>query len=181
MRVFAGIPFDPVVRSTLRSASQEAQKQFPGRYVPMENYHCTLAFMGDMQLEQLSLMKEALEEAAREASPFSVTLTGLSFFRHPDNCVLFCALSESKPLQSLAIGVRQSLEKRKLPFDPAPFAAHVTLARHARVQREKLSQIQVEAAIAQVNCIALFESRREGESLKYLPLITCPLQPNGNI
>ena len=47
MRLFIGIALPATVRQALSGAAKTMESRMPGRYVPMENYHITLAFLGE--------------------------------------------------------------------------------------------------------------------------------------
>ncbi len=175
MRVFVGIGLDEKMKDSLWEAARKAQKLFPGRYSARENYHCTLQFIGQADAVAVQLIEKAMKEAAAQFDPFSITLAGLSFFRRPQDAVLFCGLVKSLTLEQLAQSVREHLLAAGFKLEDGEFHSHITLARQARLDPKSLSLIPVAPADQQVKEITLFESCRVEEQLRYVPLKRLPL------
>ncbi len=175
MRVFVGIGLDENMKDSLWAAALKAQKLFPGRFSARENYHCTLQFIGQADAAAVLLIEKAMKEAAEQFDLFSITLDRLSFFRRPQDAVLFCGLEKSKTLEQLALCLRKNLVNAGFRLEEGEFHSHITLARQARLDPKSLSLISVATAIQQVKEITLFESCRVEEQLRYIPLMRCPL------
>lgn len=175
MRLFAGIALDADMRTALFQAAQEVWARFPGRFVDKDNYHCTLAFLGEVGKGDLAAVRSALDQAAAGIQPFSIATGSLSFFRQQDDALLFCGLKAPPALEELALAVHHSLTQAAFRLDNAPFRAHVTLARQARVDPRALPGIAVPAASQAVEEVTLFESLQIAGRLQYKPLFTCPL------
>ena len=175
MRVFAGLALNQKVKRELWYAALRARELFPGRYADKENYHCTLAFIGEVDQVSLAPIRQALAEAAEGCASLPITLSGLSYFGRREGAILFCALQASPALQGLAESVQRKLRAAGLPLDDAPFRAHITLARQAKLDSASLSQIKVAPLTQQMDALTLFESARVEGKLQYLPLFTCPL------
>lgn len=50
------------------------------REIPSENWHCTLAFFGEVQERDAEDLREALDECARRAAPLRLRLDGFGLF-----------------------------------------------------------------------------------------------------
>lgn len=174
MRVFAGLALNEAMKQALWEAAAAARERFPGRYADRENYHCTLAFLGEVDKASLAPIHQALEEAAAGFAAFPITLSGLSYFKRREDAVLFCGLDASPTLQRLAESVQNNLRAAGFPLDEPPFRAHITLARQARLDPTALSQINVAPVTWQAGAVTLFESARVEGRLQYLPLFACP-------
>jgi 2'-5' RNA ligase len=175
MRVFVGIGLSEEMKDSLWAAALNAQKLFPGRYTARDNYHCTLQFIGQADAAEVVLIEKAMKEAVVQIDPFSITLTGLSFFRRPQDAVLFCGLNKSLPLELLAQSMREHLLAAGFRLEDGLFHSHITLARQAKLDSKSLSLIPVSPASQQVKEMTLFESCRVEEQLRYVPLMRCPL------
>ena len=103
-----------------------------GRYfrpLKRENFHVTLAFLGDTPLGSVEAIRGCLEEAARLPA-FDAGLGGLGAFPHAgEPRVVWHGLAAgSREAGNLADRVRRNLKAAKLAFDGKPFRAHITLA-----------------------------------------------------
>jgi RNA 2',3'-cyclic 3'-phosphodiesterase len=175
MRVFVGIGLNAEMKDSLFTAALKAQKLFPGRYTARDNYHCTLQFIGQADEAAVLLIEKAMKEAASRIDPFTIALMGLSFFRRPQDAVLFCGLNKSLYLEQLADDMKERLLAAGFRLEDGAFHSHITLARQAKLDPKSLSMIPVSPANQLVEEITLFESCRVEEQLRYVPLVRCPL------
>lgn len=138
MRLFYGLSLPDPVREEAKMRAQDAARVIPGRYVPAENYHVTLAFLGEVPPER---MEEASSVLARTLSGFPaprLSLGGVSFFGRAQNAILVLRVLSRPSLQPLHDALLKSLAAQGLPFDPGPFSPHITLARHAVIAGDAL-------------------------------------------
>ncbi len=175
MRVFVGFGLEAEMRAALSNAALAAQKLFPGRYAMKDNYHCTLKFIGEAGEREVSAIQGAMRAAAGSVTAFSMELAQLSYFRRPQDAVLFCGLKDCPPLDALAKALDIELHQAGFPQEKGLYHAHITLARQARIEPEKLSSIRVSPAQSSVHEITLFESCRIKDQLRYVPLCAYPL------
>lgn len=111
----------------------------------------------------------ALEEACSGASSAPLNPKGLGKFGRRSDCTLWMGLRESDGLDSLAARVRESLDLRGIGYDPKPFCAHITLARHVRLPAGTLPDLpfpQPEKA----SHVTLFRSFLDSSGATYKPL-----------
>lgn len=91
--------------------------------------HLTLAFIG--WIDHADEASAALADAARALRPFAARLGAAGAFpneRRPR--VVWVGLAEgAEEVREAAARVRSALAERSVPFDDAPAAAHVTIAR----------------------------------------------------
>lgn len=100
-------------------------------WVPHQNFHVTLKFIGEYEEANLSSMYKAGEDTASFLNPFAFTLTGPSIFpsrHHPHSIALKCK-KEIPELNELAAVLDEALRKKGATPDARPFRAHLTLAR----------------------------------------------------
>ena len=75
MRLFIGIPLPDDVRRAVAGLAAQAGAHIPGRYVLEENYHITLAFLGDAPPESVPRIGEVLARCiARADAPLTKEL-----------------------------------------------------------------------------------------------------------
>ena len=101
------------------------------RWVPPDNLHLTLRFLGGITATQTARVAEAAREAARTCVPFSVTLAGLGAFpslRRPR--VVWVGIADGADrLTALARALEEEIARRKFPRESRPFQPHLTVAR----------------------------------------------------
>ena len=112
-------------------ALERLQAELPaGRPVPPENFHLTLAFLGDqpeLLLEEVHLGLEAMR-----VTPVEIAIAGLDTFGRQTPTVLFAAVGASQALSRLRDKVRNVARAAGLDLARERFRPHVTLARFDR-------------------------------------------------
>lgn len=124
LRLFVAIDPPEAVRNRL----QQVQRAGGVRWVPVEQLHLTLLFLGNVPADRLEPLKQAL--AAIREREFTLTLGEPGCFptmRAPR--VLWIGLERQPLLDSLAAAVRQAATVCDLPLEEKPFTPHITLGR----------------------------------------------------
>lgn len=145
-----------------------------GRFVPKENYHLTLAFLGDADDAAVRRAMEALDEAAAEAVSPLIVPEGLGRFGRPTDATLWMGLGEHEELMGLASLVRERLRDQGVEFDGKAFKPHVTLARRARIPKGPLPPLCFPAP-ARAEVVTLFKSTLDRDGATYKSLYTVRL------
>ena len=173
MRLFFGISLPEQIRHAVSSRAAACRLQIPGRYVPEENYHITLAFLGNVPEAQTDDAVSVLSRCIRDLPPPLQTLGETSFFGRPQNAILIVRVLSEPSLDPLHHALVKSLEAASLPFDPGPFCAHITLARHAGIPEHLPSPQESISFIP--DCAHLYLSaRNEQNVLLYTPIASVP-------
>lgn len=138
VRAFIAIPVEEELRCYLRAlVSPVARLAGPAvHWMAPEQFHLTLAFLGDLAPAQVSGGPGRLgpgavvAEAARRFVPFDCAVSTAGFFPPVGRPrVLWFGVEPEEPLRRLAAAVRSGLAGAALPFDRRPFRAHLTMGR----------------------------------------------------
>jgi len=125
MRLFIAIELPGEIKRKLEGM----RTNIPGsRWVPGEQIHLTLAFLGEVDDATLEQLTGAL--AAIRSPGFSLSFSGTGCFpdrRRPR--VLWIGLEPEPLLNSLASLVREAVLACNIPQEERPFSPHITLAR----------------------------------------------------
>jgi 2'-5' RNA ligase len=131
-RTFVAIELGDEARTHLAREIGRLGRALPGvRWADPANLHLTLAFLGDLDGEQLAAVGAAADEAALAVKPFTVEVAGLGSFglSHAPR-VLWVGLSGNlQRLDQLYEALAAALEARGFPREARPFAPHLTVAR----------------------------------------------------
>ena len=125
-RLFFALWPDETTRGALAEFTREAVRRSGGRRVPAENFHVTLAFLGD----QPATLFDAIVRvgAAIVATPFELTLNRFGYWPKPR--AFWIGPTETPPaLARLADDLWDGMEALGLPREQRLFKPHVTLAR----------------------------------------------------
>ena len=173
MRLFFGISLPDFMRQAVSARAAACEALIPGRYVREENYHITLAFLGNVPEERLDDAKNVLRRSIEALPAPQLTLGETGFFGRPQNAILIARVSSAPSLDPLHGALIRSLEAESLPFDSGPFSAHITLARHARTEGILFPSGEILTFTA--DCAHLYLSaRNERDILTYTPIFSVP-------
>jgi RNA 2',3'-cyclic 3'-phosphodiesterase len=146
----------------------------PGaRWVPSENHHLTLRFIGETPKHRAEEIDTAL--AALRVPGFALTLAGIGCFAKGSKAVSLWAGVERNPaLDHLQNKIETALRRAGLEPERRRFAPHVTLARLDNVPEAKLAAyVQAHnlfrAEPVPVAHFTLFSSRLGKEQAVYTP------------
>ncbi|WP_153024865.1 RNA 2',3'-cyclic phosphodiesterase [Glycomyces albidus] len=113
-----------------------------GRLVRSENWHLTLAFLGDVPVSRSAETAEVIAAAAREAAPMRLCVSGGGRFGRGRYSVVYAGLDgDVAALVDLVHSIRAGLLAGNLPVDQKQYRPHVTLARPGdRVTNQQAAQ-----------------------------------------
>lgn len=140
-----------------------------GRFVPRQNYHVTLAFLGDVDEAQARGAMDAMDEACASAPAIPLRPDGLGKFGRASDATLWLGLAPDPALMGLADRLREALDARGIPFDGKPFLPHITLARRARLPKGMLPELAFPLPCGAARA-TLFKSALSRDGAQYKPL-----------
>lgn len=153
----------------------------PGaKWVPPENYHLTLRFIGEVESWRAQEVDDAL--AGISAPGFELSLRGLGTFEKGGRIgALWVGAEKSEGLAFLQAKVETALQRAGFEPERRRFAPHVTLARTERAPPEKLvAFVQAHnlfrAPPVAVEHFTLFSSHLGKEQALYVPEVEYDLR-----
>jgi len=130
-RAFIAVEIGESVKDLLAGWVRQEAPKFPGvRFVPPENLHITLQFLGDVERSHAAALTEALRSSVAGIPEFRLALGEAgSFPERGSPRVLHVTIGQGKDeLLGLADKVRATLESHGFHPDH-PFVAHITIGR----------------------------------------------------
>lgn len=124
IRLFTAIAVPPVVGEGLLSRQHGIEG---ARWRPLEAFHITLRFVGDVAEDVAADLDEALAEIA--AAPFDLSLAGAGHFGEgADIHAVWAGVDESAPLRQLQKAHERAARTAGLKPESRLYTPHVTLA-----------------------------------------------------
>lgn len=132
VRAFVALEISDAVRASL-AAVQARLKEAGGKvaWVPVQNIHLTLAFLGNIFASVIGPLGEKLDRVAERVRPFAFEVAGVGYFGSPKRPRVLWAGIEGPPveLERLYEGVREAVRSFEIPLEDRPFKPHLTLGR----------------------------------------------------
>jgi len=168
MRVFVAINFNHEFKNNLEYAQQILKKQdLSCVLAPKDNFHLTVAFIGDVEESDISRIEAAIERA--KCSQFKIKSTEYGFFPGPK--VVWLGCDGGMELRDLVENVRNELTNEGISFDSRPFKPHITIAKNARFGRSfALSKLKVNEFEMTVQSVDIMLSEIGTNGVEYTKL-----------
>jgi 2'-5' RNA ligase len=169
VRLFFAVFPDNETRRRLAAAAQALVLDDESRRVPSENYHMTLAFIGEVSAPLAAL--ESVGAAQRLLPAFTARFDRYEYWPTP-SVVVARASSCPAPLEDLRRGLCADLARCGVRLDDRPFRPHVTVAR--KVPQAPVLQAMSEIALT-AHAFQLARSDRSRAGAVYTVVDSWPL------
>jgi len=166
MRLFVAINFErdtllklTALRDKLRSNSSR------GNFVPPENLHLTLVFLGECNQAQVDAAKKAMDKVIFD--PFEIRIDSLGRFKRDGSDLWWAGVRENDELLGLQRALSKALTRAGFSLDRKKYRPHITLGRRV-VTRFPPRKVEPFGQI--VTSIDLVKSEQVNEVLTYTPI-----------
>ena len=137
-RLFVAVDLPDDIRDTVRAMCQGVPA---ARWVPAEQLHLTLRFIGDTDDALFAAIRQAL--AGVRSGPLPLSVNGVGHFppgKHPR--VLWVGLEPYEQLLALQQEIERVLVAAGVPAEPRKFSPHITIARLKEVPPGKVEAFE---------------------------------------
>ncbi|MBQ4361362.1 MAG: RNA 2',3'-cyclic phosphodiesterase [Lachnospiraceae bacterium] len=164
MRLFVAVELSDEMKDSI-TASMHAMKKagVGGRYVPKQNLHLTLAFIGETL--ETGKIREALSGV--RFKPFRLSLDRLGTFGD----LLWVGMKGNQGLSAAARDVRKALDEAGVDYDRKKFSPHITLIRKMTGPWQKVPAPKGEMMVKK---ITLMKSATEKGKRVYSEVFSIP-------
>lgn len=178
-RLFVGIDLPPAARDSLAALQGGLEG---ARWLPPENFHITLRFIGEVDRRRANDIADEL--AAARAAPFEARLAGAGLFRTGRRPrALWAGVAPAPELLDAKRQADAACARAGLGPPERRFTPHVTLARLSRAAAPEAAERRAAALAGAVACafpvedVVLFESHLGAEGARYERAAHFPLFP----
>ena len=161
MRLFIAIRLSDEMKKALVTCMHDLNKQgVEGNYVPAQNLHMTLAFLGEY--DDPSKVKEVIRKVP--LPEFRLALSEKGNFGN----ILWAGVKGNQKLKTYVKDLRAALAAEGIPFDKEKFVPHITLIR--KVSAKKPYQVHLPKADMTVKKASLMRSEQKNGKMVYKEL-----------
>ena len=159
-RVFIGIPIDKRSQQRIRELLNPIRKLRQDiRWIPANNWHLTLAFLGNKPFSEVETLLRSFDEAYQQISNFRFTLSTMARFPDSTGRIIALTADPSSPLDSLFKITLGLLDRNNIKFDRKKLRPHITLGRINKAKRAKINFDQQTDISLSINKITLYECK----------------------
>lgn len=191
IRAFIAIDISPEIHQKLEEITNQLRDELrnvPVRWVPVENIHLTLKFLGNVSVANLTVLKDILTTEASNHAPFDISIGELGAFpsnRRPR--VIWINVQAPSDLEAVQRGIESETARLGYEREDRPFSPHLTIGRVSRnanagqVRRlgEVLDRYKVGFLGAmRVRAIHLYQSDLSPSGAIYTQLFSANLKPD---
>lgn len=122
MRLFVAVELSDEIKKSITSSLHDLKKKgVKGSYIPTQNMHLTLAFIGETG--DVGAVKDAIRSL--DIKPFRLSLTDFGSFGN----LLYVGVKGNQGLSAAAKSVRSALDAAGVSYDKGKFVPHITIIR----------------------------------------------------
>jgi 2'-5' RNA ligase len=183
MRCFIAIELSKEVKDVLQCIEDELQSLVRGvRWVPPENIHLTLKFLGSIEAATVEEVKKIADDAVKKFKPFKIRLSSLGAFPNPGRPrVIWVGIDEgTNECVELASMIDDRVSSLGIEKEERRFHPHLTLARIKFLKdkhsvQNAFSKTGVPPQEMEVKRVTLFQSELSSEGARYRALFSADL------
>jgi len=176
MRLFVAVNFNEEIKNRLLKVQTQLRSQaLRGSFTRPENFHLTLAFLGETPEEMLQKLFSIVEEI--QSPPFDILLNRTGCFTHSHKELWWIGMEQDCPglstLKAIHARLINRLEQEGFSVDKRPFNPHITLGREIKHTQPIILDCQI--IKVRVDRISLMKSEHSMGVRTYTELFGQPL------
>ncbi|MBK9926543.1 MAG: RNA 2',3'-cyclic phosphodiesterase [Anaerolineales bacterium] len=189
LRTFIAVDIHPTILQSVQHKIEPLRKAIGDstvRWVPVDNFHLTLKFLGDIAPAKVDDLTRILRTEADSCQPFDIHINGLGSFPNSKRPrVLFIGIQPQAGLDALQRGIESATAKLGYKSEARDFSPHLTIGRvrenvtaidQQRI-RKALDEIKIDSlGTARVDSVHLYKSELKPSGSVYTKLFSAPLQ-----
>lgn len=188
LRLFIAVEIPAEIQQNVYKQTAKLRRELESavRWVPVENMHLTLKFLGDVAPSNVEFLTQMLRQEAETLPCFNIQLTGIGAFpnlKRPR--VIYIGIQAPAALDALQRGIESACHRLGYESEERAFSAHLTLGRvkqnatstDQQKIRHALESTQVDLlGGARVDSVHLFKSELKPGGSVYARLFSAPLK-----
>ena len=189
IRAFIAVDLAPEILDHIDNISMQLKSRLsdiPIRWVPSDNIHLTLKFLGDVSTSNLDMLNKIIITEAEKQSPFELSVGELGAFPSiPRPRVIWIGIEAPSELSILQKGIENETARMGYARERRPFSAHLTIGRVSRNananQVRQIGDVLANCKVGfigatRVDAVYLYRSDLRPAGAVYTKLYTAPFQ-----
>lgn len=192
LRAFIALDIPAEIRQRVGQTTAELRQELGPlvRWVPVENMHLTLKFLGDIAPSNVEVLSQMLRAEAELFPCFDFQLGGLGSFPSPKRPrVLYIGIQAPAALDALQRGLESASRRIGYESEERSYSPHLTIGRlrqnatasDQQTIRRRIEQTTIDSlGTVRVDSLHLYKSDLKPSGSVYTRLFTAPLKSNSN-
>ena len=189
LRAFIAVEIPPEIHQAIEYETAPIRAALNAsliRWVPVDNIHLTLKFLGDVSPANVEMLSQMLSVEVGQHVSFAIQFGGLGAFPNPKRPrVIWIGIQAPTELEALQHGIEAATATLGYPNEKRPFSPHLTIGR-VKQNVDSGGMQKIRAALegtqvgtlgtAQVTAVHLFKSDLKPTGAVYTRLLSAPLR-----
>jgi 2'-5' RNA ligase len=194
IRAFIAVNLSPEVLEKINQVAQDLKQRMnhvPIRWVPTDNIHLTLKFLGNVSTSNLEILKDILGKVVSNHHECDVSVGGVGVFPKPHNPrVIWVGMEVPQELLNLQREIEIETARLGYSREHRPFSPHLTFGRVSRnastddirIIADLLEKYKVGyLGATRVRTVYLFRSDLKPSGAEYTPIYSAALNEGESI
>lgn len=194
IRAFIAINLAPDLLDKIEQVAEDLRTRMdsvPIRWVPTENIHLTLKFLGNVSMANLVILKDILGKVVSNHHECDISAGGIGVFPKPHNPrVIWVGMKVPQELINLQREIEIETARLGYSREHRPFSPHLTFGRVSRnASTTDVHKIAVclenykvgFLGATRVRTVYLYRSDLKPEGAEYTPIYSAPLNEGDSI
>ena len=188
LRAFIAVELPLAIRQTVCNTTSTLRKEIGAlvRWVPIENMHLTLKFLGDVSPSNMEMLSQMLRAETDLFNCFDLRLSGIGSFpslKRPR--VIYIGIQAPAVLESLQRGIESASRRLGYESEERGFSPHLTIGRvkqnitgtEQQLIRRALEETKIDSlGTTRVDSVQLFKSDLKPTGSVYTRLYSASLR-----
>lgn len=194
IRAFIAVNLSPAILEKIEQVAQDLQQKMntvPVRWVPIENIHLTLKFLGNVSTANLEILMDILGKVVSSHHECDISVGGIGVFPKTHNPrVIWVGMEVPQELTNLQHNIEIETARLGYSREHRPFSPHLTFGRVSRNAStediQKIARILENYKVGflgatRVRTVYLYRSDLKPEGAEYTPIYSAALNEGESI
>ncbi|MGI6731303.1 MAG: RNA 2',3'-cyclic phosphodiesterase [Anaerovoracaceae bacterium] len=169
MRLFIALNFENEVKKQISDIIEKVESSsIQGKFLKEEHMHLTVEFLGEIQEDQVDLIKNIMDQI--EFKAFTLRPNKLGYFKRREGNIYWLGLEKNNTLMNIHEALHQRLIDNGFELEDREYRPHITIGRKVKIKdpfpineiNDGIKKIEIN-----IDCVDLMKSEFKDGKLIY--------------
>jgi RNA 2',3'-cyclic 3'-phosphodiesterase len=137
------IPNEAIIKLTQNILKHYSQENI--RPIQLENYHLTLAFIGNISKKHIKDIIIVTQDITKQLNEIEIEIDKVGFFEGKrNNFVIWFGIKNNEELNQITKTIRKTYKENNINYYPTPFYPHITIAKIKELKEKEKTKEKIE-------------------------------------